>query len=261
MNDSKNLILAVVLSALVLLGWTWAANKYFPTANPPSTKVENGQAAAAAAAPGAAVAGDAEGAAERCRRAGVGAARRDPHALADGSINLKGAQIDDLLLVTPAPDHRQEFAAGAAAVAARRARRLYRAVRLDRGGRSAPDARHGVDGRQPVADARPAGHAEHASGRRRALSDQDRGRRRLSVHRQAERHECVRQAGRSCARSASSAARPSPPIPTAGRTTSARSSVFDGKADYDVNWKTLDKDGGKAFTTSAAGSASPTNIG
>ena len=31
MNDSKNLILAVVLSALVLLGWTWAANKYFPT--------------------------------------------------------------------------------------------------------------------------------------------------------------------------------------------------------------------------------------
>ena len=43
MNDSKNLILAVVLSALVLLGWTWAANKYFPTANPPSTKVENGK--------------------------------------------------------------------------------------------------------------------------------------------------------------------------------------------------------------------------
>ena len=32
MNDSKNLILAVVLSALVLIGWTWAANRYFPTA-------------------------------------------------------------------------------------------------------------------------------------------------------------------------------------------------------------------------------------
>src|SRR3954471_7082947 len=43
-NDSKNLILAVALSALVLLGWTWAANKYFPTANPPSTKIENGKA-------------------------------------------------------------------------------------------------------------------------------------------------------------------------------------------------------------------------
>ena len=43
MNDSKNLIIAVLLSALVLLGWSWAANKYFPTANPPSTKVENGK--------------------------------------------------------------------------------------------------------------------------------------------------------------------------------------------------------------------------
>ena len=42
-NDSKNMILAVVLSALVLLGWSWAANRYFPTANPPSTKVENGK--------------------------------------------------------------------------------------------------------------------------------------------------------------------------------------------------------------------------
>jgi len=38
-NDSKNLVLAVVLSILVLVGWTWAANKYFPASNPPSTKV------------------------------------------------------------------------------------------------------------------------------------------------------------------------------------------------------------------------------
>src|SRR5437870_13479282 len=42
-NDSKNLILAVLLSALVLLGWSWAANKYFPAANPPSTKVQSGK--------------------------------------------------------------------------------------------------------------------------------------------------------------------------------------------------------------------------
>jgi len=42
-NDSKNLILAVVLSALVLLGWSWAANKYFPTANPPSTTAQAGK--------------------------------------------------------------------------------------------------------------------------------------------------------------------------------------------------------------------------
>src|SRR3954467_587033 len=42
-NDSKNLILAVALSALVLLGWSWAANKFFPTANPPNTKIEAGK--------------------------------------------------------------------------------------------------------------------------------------------------------------------------------------------------------------------------
>src|SRR3954447_10175298 len=43
LNDSKNLILAVALSALVLLGWTWAANRYFPAANAPSGKVEAGK--------------------------------------------------------------------------------------------------------------------------------------------------------------------------------------------------------------------------
>lgn len=99
MNDSKNLILAVVLSALVLLGWSWAANKWFPTANPPSTKVENGkvqpvptpEATPAAQAPKAL----------RNRDAVLGSTPRvrilTPSL--QGSINLKGAQIDDLTLV------------------------------------------------------------------------------------------------------------------------------------------------------------------
>ena len=43
MNESKNIILAVALSALVLIGWTWAANRFFPTANPPTTQVEGGK--------------------------------------------------------------------------------------------------------------------------------------------------------------------------------------------------------------------------
>ncbi len=100
MNDSKNLILAVVLSALVLLGWSWAANKYFPTANPPSTKIENGrqqplpQPQAQPGAPtGAKVL--------RTRSAVLGSTPRvriETPSLA-GSINLKGAQIDDLTLV------------------------------------------------------------------------------------------------------------------------------------------------------------------
>ena len=43
MNDSKNMILAVAISALILLGWTWASNRYFPTTSPQSTKVVDGK--------------------------------------------------------------------------------------------------------------------------------------------------------------------------------------------------------------------------
>ena len=106
MKDSKNLILAVVLSALVLLGWTWAANKYFPTANPPSTKIEAGkqqalpepQAQPAPSSP--------------ARQQSISAALASSPRVAirtpslQGSINLKGAQIDDLLLV----DQKQTIA-------------------------------------------------------------------------------------------------------------------------------------------------------
>jgi YidC/Oxa1 family membrane protein insertase len=100
------MILAVVLSALVLLGWGWAANKFFPTANPPSTKVENGktqplpqpQAQPAPATP------------KAIQNRSV-VLRSTPRVRIDtpslqGSINLKGAQIDDLTLVR----HRQTIA-------------------------------------------------------------------------------------------------------------------------------------------------------
>ena len=98
MNDSKNLILAVVLSALVLLGWTWAANKYFPS-NPPTTKVVNGkqvpvpepQAQPVPTTP------KALQSREQVLASTPRVQIRTP-SLA-GSINLKGAQIDDLQLL------------------------------------------------------------------------------------------------------------------------------------------------------------------
>jgi YidC/Oxa1 family membrane protein insertase len=107
-NDSKNLILAVALSMLVLLGWTWAADRLFPTANPPTTKVENGkQVPLPQAQPTAPVTTTAPTAAAtapkalRSRAAMIAATPRvkiqTPSLV--GSINLKGAQIDDLLLV------------------------------------------------------------------------------------------------------------------------------------------------------------------
>ena len=97
MKDNKNLILAVALSALILIGWTWASSKFFPTANPPSTKVENGkqlplpQAQPVPTTPKA----------TQSRGAVLGSTPRvriETRSL-QGSLNLKGAQIDDLVLL------------------------------------------------------------------------------------------------------------------------------------------------------------------
>jgi YidC/Oxa1 family membrane protein insertase len=105
-NDSKNLILAVALSALVLLGWSWAANRFFPTANPPSTKIEAGKQEPVAH-PQVQQAPATPKKLQSLRAALASSPRvriRTPSL--SGSINLKGAQIDDLLLV----DQKQTIA-------------------------------------------------------------------------------------------------------------------------------------------------------
>jgi YidC/Oxa1 family membrane protein insertase len=85
----------------VLLGWTWAANKYFPTANPPSTKVENGKSQPLPQ-PNAQPSAPATPQATKTVAAAISStprvAIRTP--MLAGSINLKGAQLDDLLLLT-----------------------------------------------------------------------------------------------------------------------------------------------------------------
>lgn len=99
MNDSKNLILAVVLSALVLLGWTYAANTFFPTANPPSTKVENGKQVALPQPQAQPVPSTPRALQSRAQILGSTPRVQIRTPSLQGSINLKGAQIDDLLLV------------------------------------------------------------------------------------------------------------------------------------------------------------------
>jgi YidC/Oxa1 family membrane protein insertase len=99
-NDSKNLILAVVLSALVLLGWSWAANKFFPTANPPSIKIEAGKQQPVQQ-PSAQPSAPATPKATMSVAAALGSSQRVAIRTPSlsGSINLKGAQIDDLVLL------------------------------------------------------------------------------------------------------------------------------------------------------------------
>nr|NUR37629.1 membrane protein insertase YidC [Sphingomonas sp.] len=100
MNDSKNLFLAAALSLLVLVGWSWAANKFFPAANPPSTKVVNGKQQPEPQ-PNAQPTGPTTPAKLQSISAALASTPRvsirTPSLL--GSINLKGAQIDDLLLL------------------------------------------------------------------------------------------------------------------------------------------------------------------
>ena len=97
-NDNKNFVLFAVIAALILFGWPYLSATLFPTANPPATKMVEGkvkplpqpQADPAADAP----------AAVRDRRVVLAEAPRLPIRTPrlQGSINLKGARIDDLVL-------------------------------------------------------------------------------------------------------------------------------------------------------------------
>ena len=119
MNDNKNMVLAVVLSALVLLGWSFLSPRLFPTANPPVAKIENGNVKPLSQ-PHASPAGPKR----EALRGRQTVLRSTPRVRIDtpsleGSINLTGAMIDDLVLVRERetiakdspPDHEPVFAA------------------------------------------------------------------------------------------------------------------------------------------------------
>ncbi|MEJ7776062.1 MAG: membrane protein insertase YidC [Sphingomicrobium sp.] len=100
MNDNRNMILAVVLSALVLLGWSMLSERLMPpTATPQTQKVDNGKVEPVPQPQ----AGPVPTTAPAVRnRATVLASSPRVQIRTDslrGSINLEGAQIDDLLLL------------------------------------------------------------------------------------------------------------------------------------------------------------------
>ncbi|HEY0013417.1 MAG TPA: membrane protein insertase YidC [Allosphingosinicella sp.] len=104
MNDHKNMIIAVVLSALVLFGWQVAMDSWMPTASEPSTKIEDGRQLPVAqksgqptGSPGAAPAATTAATSGPARPAPAPRLAIETPNLR-GSINLRGARIDDLLL-------------------------------------------------------------------------------------------------------------------------------------------------------------------
>lgn len=97
-DESKNFVLFAVIAALILFGWPLVQSRFFPAANPPATKMVDGKSKPLAN-PNADPTADSP-AALRDRRAVLAESPRvriETPAL-KGSINLKGARIDDLVL-------------------------------------------------------------------------------------------------------------------------------------------------------------------
>ena len=109
--DTKNIVLAVLLSSIVLIGWTFLAERFLPAAPEPAPKAA--ATATVAAAPAPAAPGAATAAPAPAVRAAVNAPRvRVETPRLNGSINLAGARFDDLVL----PTHRQTLEKDAPAV-------------------------------------------------------------------------------------------------------------------------------------------------
>ena len=100
-EDRRNFILFAVLAAVILVGWQWAQHRYLPTSRTrPRHRIVDGKSKPVAN-PAADPTADSP-AATRSRDAVLrdGAAERvtiDTPAL-HGSINLRGARLDDLVL-------------------------------------------------------------------------------------------------------------------------------------------------------------------
>ena len=104
MNDNRNMVLAILLSALVLLGWTFLGPRLLPTAAPQTQQVRDGKTHALPqpqASPGGVAPATGAPAALEVR---ADVLRSTPRVKIEtptllGSINLAGARIDDLRLL------------------------------------------------------------------------------------------------------------------------------------------------------------------
>lgn len=104
MQHQRNFILAIALSLLAFAGWTYLSNRYLPAAAPPSTKIVEGKQVALPTP---------ESQASQPPKVHDRAiVLKDSPRVAiatshlAGSLNLKGARIDDLVLTT----HRETIA-------------------------------------------------------------------------------------------------------------------------------------------------------
>ena len=246
MTDSKNLILAVVLSALVLLGWGWFANRYLPTANPPVVKVEDGKTKALPQPQAQPVPNSPKAMRSRATVIASTPRVRIETPSLQGSLNLKGAQIDDLLLVK----ERQTIAKDSPPV------RLLSPL----GAPGSYVASFGWTGQGTAAPnldtVWKADRPVLAPGQPVTLTTQGadgvRYEMRIAVDDNylfTVMQRAINASGKPVVlRPVGLVSRSSQsPDPDSWTVHVGPISVFNGKADYNVNWKTLDQEGSKAF--------------
>ena len=153
LDNQRNLLLAVVLSGLLILGWDLGMRFFYPEASltaPMDTADPAAQTSAAGAEGTSVVAGDLGGEAKPAQKVDLSAALASPDRVAidtpriAGSINLVGVRIDDIVL----KNYRQDVDKDSGPVRLFRARGdagpVFRRVRfLSPAGRGNPRPRGG----------------------------------------------------------------------------------------------------------------------
>jgi YidC/Oxa1 family membrane protein insertase len=105
-DDKRNILLAVILTAGILFGWPLISGYFFPTANPPVTQVQGGKETALPQPHADPAADSAQAIRDRAVVLRESARIAIDTPKLKGSINLKGARIDDVVL----PTHKETIA-------------------------------------------------------------------------------------------------------------------------------------------------------
>ena len=263
MNDNRNMLLAIVLSALVLIGWSFLSDKFFPTAGPQTQQVEDGKVKPVPQPQRRPRGRRASGDPRPRGRAGRNARAfkiETPRLRARSTSRARGSTIwcwsrERETIAKNSPPVRLLSPAGA--------KDSYFAQFGWTGqGVAAPDANSVWTASAPVlAPGKPV-TLELDQPDRPAVRADHLGRRRLSVHRQAARRERRQRRGRAARLRPRQPSPKSPGSVDAGPSMSARSASSAARPTMTSTGKrsTRTRPASPA-TAAAAGSASPTNIG